>query len=63
MKCFPPFQTKPPAKVVVTPEVHGAQAEFSGAQAVEQAVGRYKLQDIHHRQQCKNVQGSLWHWH
>ena len=39
MKCFHPFQTKPPAKGVVTAEVHGAQAEFSGAQAVGQAAG------------------------
>ena len=40
MKCFHPFQTKPPAKVVVTAEVHGAQGECSGAQAVGQAVGQ-----------------------
>ena len=40
MKCFHPFQTKPLAKVVVTVEVHGAQAECSGAQAVGQAVGQ-----------------------
>ena len=38
MKCFHPFQTKLPAKVVVTTEVHGAQAECSGAQAAGQAV-------------------------
>ena len=39
MKCCHPFQTKNPAKVVVTAEVHGAQAECSGAQAAGQAVG------------------------
>ena len=36
MKHFHPFQTKPPAKVVVTAEIHGAQAECSGAQAAGQ---------------------------
>ena len=40
MKCFHPFQTKPPAKVVVTAEVHGAHAECNGTQAAGQAVGQ-----------------------
>ena len=40
MKCFHPFQTKSQAKVAVTTEVHGAQGECSGAQAVGQAVGQ-----------------------
>ena len=39
-KRFHPFQTKPPAKVIVTAAVHGAQGECSGAQVVGQAAGQ-----------------------